>query len=171
MRNCTLPVLNNQFTLYMKLELILLIIWSGFLRFKELMNFIHFLPITRFRIDSDNDEVTLMKPIEGNPHLVSFFPLQLESMNPFTTDTTTWCINCYPYQMLSCRSDGRISLHSILDGQILCETVLPDSHSLASWKPVICTANNGKILFVKGGCISVWYLLVLVVFSLVFQEI
>ncbi|ELU13420.1 hypothetical protein CAPTEDRAFT_222448 [Capitella teleta] len=73
-------------------------------------------------IENDNDTPTMITPIDGAPHL-----------------------------LFTCRRNGTVCLHSILDGQPLCEVTVPEAYSLSSpWKPIVCLGNNGRMLFAKG---------------------
>ena len=77
--------------------------------------------------------------IEDFPNCILFF-LHIEFL-----------VLLLPIQIVTVRQSGELYLHNIMDGKVLCEVKLPDTHVIQlPWEPTLAALSSGQMLYVKG---------------------
>ena len=53
--------------------------------------------------------------------------------------------------MLTVLESGNVQIRDIMQGKILCEMKVPETHEIMSpWDPVVAIGNKGQILYLRG---------------------
>jgi hypothetical protein len=53
--------------------------------------------------------------------------------------------------MLTVLENGNVQIRDIMQGKILCEMKVPETHEIMSpWDPVVAIGNKGQILYLRG---------------------
>ena len=64
------------------------------------------------------------------------------------------------FQALTCRNNGALYIHDILDGRVLCQVKVPEPYELLNpWEPTVTIGAMGQMLYIKGATVQGWGLL------------